>query len=84
MIVVGGGTWALVPDVHWVVPVGERVLYSFHSSVWAEAFFLHRTIDRLDPWNSRPVAGLSVCLLLFVVVVVEVIDRRGQVFIERS
>lgn len=70
-VLIGGGIWGLVPDVHWVTPVGKYLLYSFHHSILANLFFFHRVVDRLDPTNSRPVAAFLLCLLLFAAVVLE-------------
>lgn len=70
-MLIGGGIWGLVPDVHWVTPVGGELLYSFHHSILANLFFFHRVIDRLDPENSRPLAAFSLCLLLSVAVILE-------------
>lgn len=64
-VVLAGGIWAMAPDVHWVSPVASGRLYAFHSSRWADVFWFHRTLDRLDPTDSKTVA--AACLAFFVV-----------------
>ena len=64
-----GGLWAMVPDVHWVTPVFATELYGFHSSVFANVFWFHETLDVIDPTDSREVAALALGLFVFAVVV---------------
>lgn len=57
-LIVGGGGWAMLPDVHWVSPIWQAELHALHSSsVWVDLFWLHRTLDRLDPGDSKLVAA---------------------------
>lgn len=53
-----GGVWAMVPDVHWVSPVARGPLYDLHFSPWADLFWFHRTLDGLDPGDSKTVAAV--------------------------
>lgn len=65
-IVAVGGGWAMVPDAYKVLPlpVAEEHLAAFHASSLADLFWLHRTLDRLDPTNSgRVAAALLACFV---------------------
>ncbi|WP_254768302.1 hypothetical protein [Salinilacihabitans rarus] len=67
-IVAVGGGWAMVPDAYKVLPlplpVAEEHLAAFHASPLADVFWLHRTLDRLDPTNSgRVAAALLACFV---------------------
>ncbi len=63
-VTLAGGSWAMIPDFHWVSPIARRQFYAFHSSQWADLFWFHRTLDRLDPSDSKTVA--AVCLAFFI------------------
>ena len=65
LVMLGGG-WAMLPDVHWISPVWQAELHALHgSSVWVDVFWFHRTLDRLDPGDSKLVAaGFLACFLL--------------------
>lgn len=56
-LVVIGGIWAMLPDIHWISPVAQAHLRAFHASIWADVFWFHRTLDRLDPTDSKRVAA---------------------------
>lgn len=76
-ITVTSGVWAVVPDLYHFVP-GTRAWYKplLHDSAWANLFWLHRTIDRLDP-RDRP--GYSVAVFaVFLAVVLADEWRRGR------
>lgn len=77
-VLVAGGVWAMVPDVHHVLPTGSELVRSFHMSVWSNAFWFHHYLDRIDPENSRPFAGALVLGLLVVLAACELFARmRG-------
>lgn len=59
-----GGVWAMVPDAHWLSPIAYRRLAALDASMWADLFWFHRTLDRLDPTDSKATAG--VCIAFFV------------------
>lgn len=79
-IAVLGGVWAMVPDVHWVAPVYAAEPKAAHGSVLADLFWFHRTLDRLDPTDSKAVAAVLLALLFAVTFVAE---RRGYRPLER-
>jgi hypothetical protein len=59
-----GGGWAMLPDVHWVSPVFRTQLRAAHGSVLADVFWLHRTMDILDPTDANAVGAGMVAFLL--------------------
>lgn len=58
-LVLVGGLWAMVPDVHRISPVFATQLRAFHGSTIADAFWLHRTLDAVDPGDSTLVATVA-------------------------
>jgi hypothetical protein len=53
-----GDGWAMLPDLHWVSPVYTQQLRAFHeSSLWTDLFWLHRTLDRVDPSDSNTITS---------------------------
>jgi hypothetical protein len=77
-VVLAGGGWALVPDLHWVSPVARRRLHRIHeSSPVTDLFWLHRTLDRVDPADSKTVAAALVAALLLATALAEWRGRRS-------
>lgn len=70
-----GGAWAMIPDAHHVLPVGAELVRSLHFSVWANLFWFHLYLDRLDPTDSATFAAGSVLLLLVVLSMSELVAR---------
>lgn len=71
-LAVGGGIWALVPDVHYISPVYTAELESIKHSYVGDLFWFHRSLDSLVRGRgSRVVAGLAIATLLVVVLFVE-------------
>lgn len=68
VVLIGGG-WALVPDAAKIVPRSR--LRAFHRSRWADVFWLHRTLDRVDRSDSSRVASAAVATLILVTAFVE-------------
>jgi len=66
-LVLFGGGWGMIPDIHWVTPVYATELKTLHSSVFANVFWLHETLDVLDPTDSRVVGALALAVFLGVV-----------------
>ncbi len=64
-LVLAGGGWAMVPDFHWVSPVAADRLRDIHqTSPLTDLFWFHRTLDTLDPGDSKTVAaGFVLCFL---------------------
>ncbi len=57
-VILAGGGWAMVPDFHWVSPVAADRLREIHqSSPLTDLFWFHRTLDALDPGDSKTVAA---------------------------
>jgi hypothetical protein len=59
-LVVVGGLWGMVPDVHWVSPVFVTELRVLHHSAFANVFWLHRTLDVVDTGESKLFAAVAV------------------------
>lgn len=70
---VAGGIWAMLPDVHFVSPVARDQIYAIHGSVWADLFWFHYTLDRIDPDESLAFATALVGVYL---VAAAFADRR--------
>ncbi|MGB9963321.1 hypothetical protein ACOZ32_14215 (plasmid) [Halobacterium sp. MBLA0001] len=66
-LVLFGGGWGMIPDIHWVTPVYAAELKALHSSVFANVFWLHETLDVLDPMDSRVVGALALAVFLVTV-----------------
>lgn len=63
LVLVGGG-WGLLPDVHWVSPVAsEKLLYYHGESPLVDLFWFHRHMDQLDPADSTAAAAACIALL---------------------
>lgn len=77
VVAMAGGGWAMVPDAHWVAPVGGDVLYAFHGSALANLFWFHRALDSLDPGDSKAVAAAMVALLLVATALAEHREYRA-------
>lgn len=66
LVLVGGG-WAMLPDLHQMNPIAQAQLKALHTnSLWTDLFWFHRTLDRLDSTDSELLA--TVVLLWFIVV----------------
>lgn len=74
-LLLGGGGWAMLPDVHWVSPVAKQQLHTIHqTSLWADFFWLHRTLDRIDPTDSKTTAAV---LLAFFILTTAIAEHRS-------
>lgn len=59
---VGSGIFALVPDLHHILPNYSELYFNiFHESIIANLFWGHQIMDSLDPSNSNYV--LFLCLM---------------------
>lgn len=63
-LVTGGGIWALIPDLHHVVPVGRGVVRSLHDSPWADLFAFHYALDS-PVARARPLEGIAASIAVF-------------------
>jgi hypothetical protein len=71
-LLLAGGGWAMVPDLHWVSPVFTEQLRAIHqTSPWMDLFWFHRTLDRVDPGDSTAVAAVLIGLLIVATAVAE-------------
>lgn len=60
LVIIGGGLWAIVPDVHWLYPPLREVTKPIiHDSSLADLFWFHGTLDALDPADSALLSGGS-------------------------
>lgn len=82
-LVLLGGAWAMLPDLHQVSPVAVAPLRAFHRTPWADLFWLHRTLDRLDPTDSATVAALLLAGFLLVTALAERRDYRAPARVVR-
>lgn len=74
VVMVGGG-WAMVPDIHHISPVFAGELHLLHgTSPRMDVFWLHRSLDILDPTDSRARGAL---LLTFFIATTMLAERRG-------
>ncbi|WP_331233497.1 hypothetical protein [Natronorarus salvus] len=68
-LVLLGGVWALIPDAAKLVP--HPLLRRFHRCLWADLFWFHRTLDRLDEEDSARIGALSLSVLLTITALLE-------------
>ena len=74
-LLLAGGGWAMLPDLHWVSPVFTQQLRTVHqTSPWTDLFWFHRTLDRVDPNNSR---ALAAGFLAFFILTTAIAERRS-------
>ncbi|WP_135855109.1 hypothetical protein [Halorussus salinus] len=74
LLLVGGG-WAMLPDLHWVSPIFNQQLRTLHqTSVWMDLFWFHRTLDQADPSDSKTIAG---GFLAFLILTTAIAERRS-------
>lgn len=74
-LIVLGGVWAMLPDIWRITPRYQFEIRVFHASPWADIFWFHATLDRVDPMDSQVFAfGM---LLVFLVITV-IAERRNH------
>lgn len=66
LVLLGGG-WGMVPDIHWVAPLYAPELEALHGSVVTNLFWFHQTLDTIDPTGSYTVAALALGVFIAVV-----------------
>lgn len=66
LVLLGGG-WGMLPDVHWVAPLYAPELKALHSSVFTNIFWFHQTLDVVDPTDSYTAAALALGAFILVV-----------------
>ena len=78
VVIVLGGFWAIVPDVHWIVPVLRPVTKPvIHDSPLADLFWFHGTLDAWDAGDSAVLSGGSMLGLVVVLLGLE-LGRRAR------
>jgi|GEM_PF-1273285 len=71
-LILAGGGWALIPDIHWVSPVAAAEIHHFHRvSPWVDLFWFHRFMDQIDPMNDRTTAAVCLALLCIVTLIAD-------------
>lgn len=74
LIVTLGGVWGIVPDGWRITPINRNAFEAFHASPWADLFWFHYTLDRLDPADSLWIGlGAAVGFLLVTILA----EHRG-------
>lgn len=82
-VILAGGGWAMLPDFHQVSPVAAEQLRGIHqNSVWTDVFWLHRSMDRLDPADSNSVAAAVLAGLIVATLVSERRDYQATESVE--
>lgn len=65
-LIVASGLWALVPDLHYVVPVFNEQLSQIKASILGNLFWFHAALDSFR--QGRGTRGEAALALLFLVV----------------
>lgn len=61
----------MIPDSHWVLPIGATTMSALHDTAWANIFWFHGVLDQVDPSDSQTFAAVLVGLMLVVVTLSE-------------
>lgn len=78
MLLLAGGGWAMLPDLYWVSPVFQQQLRAVHQTApWVDIFWFHRTLDRVDPADSKMVAAVTLAVLVGATAVAEYRNYRA-------
>lgn len=78
VVIVVSGSWAIVPDLYWVVPSLRPILKPHvHDTVVANLFWFHGWLDTVDPHDSPLLSLLIGGLAIVVVLRMEVKLRDG-------
>ncbi|ESP87584.1 hypothetical protein [Candidatus Halobonum tyrrellensis] len=70
-----GGLWGMLPDAYWVSPVGLEFIHSVHVSPWANLFWFHGYLDRIDPADTNTFAAEMLALLVVSLPLIELFVR---------
>ena len=68
ILIVGGGLWGTIPDAHGVLPVYAEVFERLDASPWADIFWFHRTMDRIETGAGSPRLALGLAIILVLVI----------------
>lgn len=66
-----GGLWAMIPDVHQVLPFGRWL----HRSAFADLFWFHGLLDAFDETDSVFVAAFLLGTMVIALVALVVIEE---------
>ena len=69
VVIVLGGIWGLIPDLHGVLPWFDHWFRRLDASHWADIFWFHRTMDRLEDGPGSPRVALTLTILLIAIIV---------------
>lgn len=67
-LVLAGGVWGLVPDVHHISPVYQKRVHAIHDSPVVDIFAFHYTLDR-PAIRALYIESIFVSILLFLLAV---------------
>lgn len=77
VLVVASGLWALVPDLHYVLPTVDVLLIDRDWQAFANVFWAHAAMDGLHQGRgTRGGAALALAYLALCAVVADVVDGR--------
>jgi hypothetical protein len=65
------GFASMIPDVHHIIPKNSfsEFAYQIHNSHTADLFFLHRTMDTVDPNDTKIFAFCCLVNLVFMLLI---------------
>jgi hypothetical protein len=58
-IVIVSGLWAMLPDISKL----SHHFDAFHDSIWANVFFFHQVMDKLDKTDGNWASGVAVLFM---------------------
>lgn len=74
---VGGGIWAIMPDLWHILPIYSDVYLSeVHHSFIANIFWFHRVFDLVDTKDSLYFATLALMYLCACTIIHEIVLRK--------
>lgn len=77
-----GGCWAMLPDTAKLVD--HDAVYAFHYTRWADLFWGHRTLDRVDRDDSTRFGAVAVGAFVLVTAVAEYRSYRSPRAVESA
>ncbi|WP_336135948.1 hypothetical protein [Natronomonas amylolytica] len=80
--VLAGGAWAMLPDAAKLY--SHPALVALHGSRWADVFWLHFTMDRLDSTDSALFGAVMLAALLGVTALAEYRGYRALSVLRES
>ena len=75
-----GGCWAMLPDAAKLVD--SDAVYAFHYTRWADLFWGHRTMDRVDADDSAALGAAAVASFVLATAVAEHREYRAPRVVE--